>query len=199
MKYTSTIYYLLLLGALCFMTSCDDDDMMDDGEEEEEITRVQLTFAPDGGGEVVTAVFFDADGEGSGAPTIDDITLTSGVTYTLGITLTNTLEEEDEDITEEILTEAADHMFFFGFADGAFSNPAGNGNIDNRADAVNYNDADDNGLPVGLSTTWTAGASTSAATGFNIILKHQPESKSATSSVSDGGTDVNITFNLTIQ
>ena len=69
----------------------------------------------------------------------------------------NNLETPGEDIGEEIAEEDDEHQVFFAFTDGAFSNPTGNGNIDNASDPINYNDQDDNGNPVGLSTSWTAG------------------------------------------
>ncbi len=179
------------------MTSCGDKDEME--EEEEEITQVTLTFTPDNGEEAVTATWLDADGEGSGSPTIDEVELEEGVTYNLDIVLTNTLGTEDEDITAEIREEDDGHMFFFGFTEGFFSNPTGDGNIDGRDDPINYNDQDDNGFPVGLSTTWTAGEHSETPGEFNIILKHQPDQKTATSDASTGGTDVDITFELHVE
>ena len=204
MKKNSILFYFLLLFSCVLVISCsDDEDPMEmemENEEEEVISRVTLTFSPDNGEEDVTAVWFDADGDGSGAPTIDNIGLEEGVTYTLSLELTNTLGSSDEDITAEIDEEAEDHMFFFGFTDGIFSDPSGNGNIDNRNDPVNYNDQDANGQPLGLSTTWTAGGHTDAPGTFNIILKHQPDGqKTASSGSSVGGTDVDITFPLSIE
>ena len=61
-------------------------------------------------------------------------------------------------------------MFFYSWTNNVFSDPTANGNIDNRADDVNYNDQDDGGQPIGLSTSWAAaGASTGK---FRVILKH---------------------------
>ncbi len=171
----------------------------DPNEEEEVINEVVLTFTPAGGGDAVTATWFDADGEGVGNPTIDDIDLEEGVEYTMAITLANTLGTEPEDITAEIEEEADEHMFFFAFTNNIFSDPTGDGNVDNRSDAVNYNDQDDGGLPIGLSTTWTAGAHTETAGEFKVVLKHQPGVKTATSTVDDGGTDIDITFPLNIE
>ncbi len=201
MKTNKLLFFALLLLSLGLIVSCSDDDdevIPDDDEEEEQITEVDLTFTPITGGDAVTATWFDADGDGAGEPTIDKIELEEGVVYTLTMTLTNTLEDPAEDITAEIAEEDDEHMFFFGFTENIFATPSGNGNIDNRADEVIYNDTDDNGLPVGLSTTWTAGAHKDATGEFRMILKHQPDLKTATSDVSVGGTDVDITFPIEI-
>ena len=196
----NSILYLFLFFLLAIMVSCSDDEepMEMDNEDEEVISQVTLTFTPDNGEDAVTATWFDADGDGSGAPTIDDIDLEEDVTYTLTLELTNTLGTTDEDITAEILEEAAEHMFFFSFTDGIFSDPTGDGNVDNRTDPLNYNDQDSNGQPLGLSTEWTAGEHTESAGVFNIVLKHQPDLKTATSDATVGGTDVDITFPLNI-
>lgn len=201
MKNIKSIFYLFIVLGLVFVVSCSDDDPTPTNgeEEEEEITRVALTFTPDNGEEAVVATWFDEDGEGTGAPVIDEIELEEGVTYTMTMTLTNTLGTEDEDITAEIEEEDADHMFFFAFTDGYFSSPEGDGNIDNRADAINYNDTDANGLPVGLSTTWTAGEHSEVEGEFRVILKHQPDEKTETSDIAVGGTDFDITFPLHIE
>lgn len=201
MKNIKSTFYLFLVLGLALVVSCTDDDPapMGGGEEEEEITQVVLTFTPDNGEDAVMATWFDEDGEGTGAPTIDEIELEEGVTYTMTVTLTNTLGTEDEDITAEVQAEDNEHQLFFAFTEGFFSDPEGDGNIDNGGDAINYNDQDENGLPVGLSTTWTAGEHSETEGEFRIALKHQPDLKSESSDFSVGGTDVDITFPLHIE
>lgn len=197
-----SIFFLSLLLGLALVISCSDDENPtpdDHNEEEEVISQVVLTFTPDNGEEAVTATWLDADGEGTGDPVIDEIELEEDVTYTLTMTIANTLGADDEDITTEIESEKDEHMFFFSFTTGIFSDPAGDGNMDSRDDAINYNDKDENDLPVGLSTTWTAGEHTEEDGEFTIILKHQPDGeKTTTSDVSIGGTDIEITFPIEI-
>ena len=133
-------------------------NMVDDAEapecenEEEVIDRVTLTFTP-AEGDPVVAVASDPDGPGPMDLMVEDITLMESTDYTLTIQLENTIEGED--ITEEIMEEDDEHLFLFAFGEDLFEDPDGDGNIDDRADPVNYNDMDDNGLPVGLSTSWT--------------------------------------------
>lgn len=169
----------------------------DPNEDEEFIDEIVLTFTPTGGGDAVVVTWSDPDGEGVQDGSADGpINLASGVEYDLTIALANTIEGED--ITEEIEEEDDEHQFFFAFTSGIFSNPTGDGNVDNGGDPLNYNDSDDNGLPVGLSTRWTAGSSTSSTGDFRIVLKHQPDQKSATSDATTGGTDVDLTFDINI-
>jgi hypothetical protein len=200
MKIIKSVFSLFLLLGVGLMVSCSDDDNPDpkDDEETEVISQVVLTFSPTGDGEDVIATWFDVDGDGAGAPTIDKIDLVEGVEYTMSMTLTNTLEDPDEDITAEVQEEDDEHIFFFAFTENIFSDPSGNGNIDSRGGLVNYNDQDENGFPVGLSTTWTAGGHTDATGEFRVVLKHQPDIKSATSTATDGESDVDITFPLDI-
>ncbi len=162
--------------------------------EEEIITDVTLTFTPVDGGDPVIATANDPDGSGPLDLQVDgDINLVESTEYTLTMELLNSIEGED--ITEEIMEEDEEHMFFFAWTEGIFSDPMGDGNADNRADAVNYNDFDANGQPVGLSTDWTTSAGMTNGT-FRVVLKHQPGIKSATSTIADGGTDVDLTWNV---
>ena len=164
----------------------------------EVITDVTLVFTSDAGA-VVTASAQDPDGEGvQELVVLDEIQLQAGTNYTLTFDIMNNLETPGEDIGEEIAEEDDEHQIFFAWTEGAFSNPTGNGNIDNASDPVNYNDADGNGNPLGLNTSWTAGDPTTAAS-FTVRLQHQPDVKTSTSGANDGDTDFELQFRLTIQ
>lgn len=198
-KFSIYLMYTLLAGALLLNTSCqkNEDDAPPAENEEEIITDVLLTFTPEGAGTVITATAKDPDGEGvQDLEITKDIVLAPNTTYTLSLTLENTIEMED--ITEEVETEGDEHMLFYAFTDGAFSNPIGDGNVDNRADVINYSDMDKNSLPIGLTTTWTTGDAISDAN-FRVILKHQPDLKTASSGSTDGSTDLDLTWKLTVQ
>lgn len=181
--------------------SCDNDDPEEENEVEV-ITNVTLVFTnTNNANDVVQARAVDPDGEGvQELQILDEITLTSGATYTLTFIITNALDPNDpEDVGAEILDEDDEHQLFFSFTDGAFTSPTGNGNIDVRNDPINYNDQDENGNPVGLSTNWTAGAALQGGS-FRALLKHQPDGqKTATSSSNIGDTDFNLPFVLNIQ
>ncbi len=199
---TYSKYMLALLGLLFFFSACNDDEDPVVEETPEQITTLRLTFVPAGGGAPLIFSSVDADGDGPGSVQNDTIKLQVNTAYSLSLEVLNELAKPTEDITDEIEDEAEEHMFFFNWTDGLFSDPAGNGNTDNRADAVNYGNnnptgVDDNGLPVGLTTTWTTGAA--AMGNFQVILKHQPDIKSATSGISDGETDMDRVLPVVIQ
>jgi hypothetical protein len=121
-------------------------------------------------------------------------------TYTLSIFLINGLADATQpeyDVTEEVREEADEHMFFFGWTGNLFVSPSGVGNADDPAGIVSYLDEDANGLPLGLETQWTT--STLSTGEFRIILKHQPELKSAQSDARMGETDLDITFPVMVE
>jgi hypothetical protein len=196
----SLLFAIVILG---FLSSCKKDDPEPENIPEL-ITKAKLKFTPTGGAAVeVTAT--DPDGEGVQNIKIDGpINLIKGTTYTLSLELYNELyksTEEGYNISDEVAEEADEHQFFFEWTAGVFSNPTGNGNIDNKSDPVNYGSSvDSKGLPLGLTTSWTTSAGASAgANRFRILLKHQPEIKSATSTSADGESDLDLTFTIAIQ
>lgn len=192
---------LLAMISLGVMTGCNNDDPVKQ-DVPEFISSVELIFTPVGGGTVVTATATDPDGLGSGNITVDgSINLTKNVTYTLTFEILNNLAaptDAEYNISAEIEEEGDEHQFFFSWTNNVFTNPTGNGNIANRNDVVNYNDEDVNGLPIGLSTSWTAKDVASSGK-FTVLLKHQPELKSNTTTSSDGETDIDLIFDITVE
>ncbi|MCZ8216873.1 MAG: hypothetical protein O9262_11570, partial [Cyclobacteriaceae bacterium] len=139
------------LALLAFSFSACDEDAPGKEDTPELITQVKLTFTPVGSGDPVVVTATDPDGIGALDLTPGgEISLRADRSYTLSIELFNGLlaaTEAGYDVTEEVEEESDEHMFFFSW-NGGFSTPTGNGNIDNRADAVNYLDEDENGLPL---------------------------------------------------
>ena len=181
------------------VTIADNPDAPPCENEEELITDVVLTFTSEDSTSVVTATAQDPDGEGPlGLEVTEGVELMESTRYTLSIELSN--EIEGEDITEEIAEEDEEHMFFFAFGEELFESPDGDGNIDSRDDPVIYDDEDENGLDVGLATSWTTACTEEGniTDTFRVVLKHQPDIKSATSTAQDGGTDIDITWDITI-
>ena len=193
-------YLLFAVLTLFVFTACEEDEAAPEEENEVEVfTDVKLVFTPAGGGASVEAAAQDPDGAGvQELQVLGSIDLAANTAYTLTMVIENCLESPCELMNEEIEEEAAEHQFFFAFTDGAFTDPAGNGNVDNASDPINYVDTDANGNPVGLTTTWTAGDPTTAAS-FTVRLQHQPDVKTATSGANDGYTDFELQFRLTIE
>lgn len=187
----------ITIAALAVLASCNDDPEPENIPEL--ITKATLTFTPVGGGTTVTVNATDPDGEGVQDIVVDGpINLVVNKSYTLTVELINGLAKPSDpeyNVTDEVEEESDEHMFFYSWTNNVFADPTGNGNIDTRVDDVNYTDQDDNGLPLGLNTSWTT-VNTAASGTFRILLKHQPGLKSATSTAADGESDLDLTFTI---
>lgn len=189
-------HFLILLFGAVSMTACSDDDAPPAENVEEVITDITLTFTPDGGGSPIVFTANDPDGDGpQDISPSGPVSLDLNTTYNLEITLEGL---DGENITQEVREEGDEHQFFFSFTDGLFTSPAGDGNLDNSSDELDYQDQDGGGLPLGLSTDWTT-ASTQATGTFRIVLKHQPDIKTSSTGSNDGETDVDVTWVLEVQ
>ncbi|MEJ1240793.1 hypothetical protein WBG78_21790 [Chryseolinea sp. T2] len=190
----------LMVIILCIMTSCEAEEPTRE-DSPEMVTTVTLTFTPQDGSEPVVGTAVDPDAEGiRDIETDGPIELKAGTTYMLTLGMYNDLADKDSDeydISAEVEAEGDEHMIFFGWTGNLFTNPSGDGNIDSRNDPIQYEDEDVNGLPLGLNTIWTTGTPTSGS--FRILLKHQPELKSATSTSDMGESDLNVMFEIRIK
>ena len=193
----------ILFSVITIIGCSNDDDVAPEEENEVEVfTDVTLIFTnTTDNSDVVRASAQDPDGTGiQELQILDAITLAADTEYTLTYEILNALDPSDvENIGDEILEEDNEHQFFFSFTENVFANPTGNGNIDAAADPINYNDADENGNPVGLSSTWTTSSTASSGASFTVRLQHQPDVKTATSGSNDGDTDFALTFALNIK
>jgi hypothetical protein len=188
--------YLFAALAMGF-ASCDSDDPAPENEDEV-ITDVTLTFQEinASGSPVGTPVSFTAsDDEGievGGAPTIETVTLTRGKNYILAITVFNSIKNED--ITAEILEEAAEHQFYF--LGSAFT-----GNIM----TISY--ADPNGVALGVVNRLNVSSSPGTNnTQMRVILRHDLDKNFpgannpnfANYAQAGGSSDLDITFPVVI-
>lgn len=190
MKNSKNILWAVPLFSILFFTACEKDDP-DVPNEEELITTLIYTLTPDGGGNAVEFRFTDLDGDGGDAPVISNGTLAANTTYTGVITLLNEAETPAEDITEEVEEEDEEHQLFYQFStfftSGSFM----------------YADADANGNPIGLVTTFETPDSMSGLT-LTITLRHEPEKEAVGVDLglidnAGGETDIEVTFDVTIQ
>src|SRR5690606_40878180 len=124
---------LAISGSLLLFSNCE-DNAPEKEDVPELITKVELIFTPIGGGSTVTVSATDPDGDGVQDIVADGaIALEADKLYYLTIGLYNELAQPTDpayDITSEVEEEGDEHMFFFGWTSGLFSDPAGNGNID---------------------------------------------------------------------
>ena len=182
---TIGLLFILLAGALTFV-SCEKDDP-EIPNEEELITTVKYTLKPQPDGSAVVFQFRDLDGDGGNQPVFTTAALKPGTIYSGTLELLNEAEMPVEYITEEIEDEGDEHQFFF---------------ISTNNILVKYNDTDLNGKPVGLKTTLTTGTAGSGK--LKIILRHQPNKNNSGVAIGDitnagGETDIEVEFNVVIQ
>ena len=184
------------------MFACGDDDPTEPGgnNPREQITTVNLTFTSStaAGTSSITASFRDPDGTGGNAPTVTDPgPFTLGTTYDLELQFLNESRDPPEDVTLEIQAEAEEHqVFFVGDAVGTALD------IEYADKESDYAENTGDDLPVGLRASVTA-TSTGSGT-LRVVLKHQPPLnnapvKTATSTIDSGGTDIDVSFDVTVQ
>ncbi|MBX2843119.1 MAG: hypothetical protein KTR26_15225 [Flammeovirgaceae bacterium] len=190
-------YYFLLFFSLATFVSCDDNETPEPEIEEEEITTLNLTFTPEGGGDIVEATWKDLDGDGGNTPEISDISLANGQSYLMEIELLNENESPTENITDEVKEKAQVHQFFYT-GSAIFSNYINVSYADKEADyPPNTGDK-----PVGLKGNIQA-INTGSGT-LTLTLKHEPDKEAAGVSdgditLSGGESDIEASFNITIQ
>jgi hypothetical protein len=192
---------ILVISLLVGLFACSKDDVLPPPAENEveEFTYIEFVFTnANDSSDVVKGIWEDADGFGPLEPVIiQHPVLRANTSYQLTFVFENRLLNPVYNLMPEILEEADEHQVFFAFDGGVFSSPIGTGNIQDRNGPINYEDFDENVLPIGLRTSWTTAGPRSGAT-FRAILAHQPGVKSATSSWDSGDIDWDITFELVV-
>ena len=164
------IYYAILLILLPLISFAQLSD----------ITRVTLNFVPTSGA-LVSATATDA---GSGLVVDGPINLMESTDYTLSIVLNN----GEMDITSEVTTNGNDLQFFFAPEEDLFEG------------GVEYDDMDGNGLPIGIVTNWTSGCvgEEDVMGGLRITLNNLSGAKSASSTIDDGTSIFDLTWDVTL-
>jgi len=175
--YAFTTIFLLI-------TSCSKDDP-DHVHEHELITTMTVTLTPSEGSGTVTLQTQDLDGEGPNTP---DVTvsgnLKSGVLYNAAIVLLNESESPAENVTMEIEEEGKEHQFFYSVGSG----------LDITTE---YLDSDSDGNPLGIKFSLIA---RSAGNGLlTFTLRHEPKKPNSGLEDAGGGTDLEASFNVTVE
>ncbi|WP_298146340.1 type 1 periplasmic binding fold superfamily protein [Flavobacterium sp.] len=179
--------FIFVTLATALFTSCDDDSASQ-VIEEEVITTIEVTLT--GGGETITLVSRDLDGDGPGLPvSVVSGNLTAGTTYTGSIVLKNETETPAEIKNPEILEKDEEHQFFY--------------QTTGTVGTFTYTDADSNNNPIGL--TFTLQTAATAGTGsITFTLRHELN-KNGTGvdqgiiTNAGGSTDIEVSFPVTIE
>ena len=180
--------FMLALGALSLVVvSCKKDEVKPaeptPPNESELITTMELHFTDSLRGNTFKVVFNDPDGDGGKAATqFDTIHLLKNSTYKVEVTLLDKSKTPADTISNEVLEEANDHLFFYS------SNPTGLVN-------VLITDKDSNNKNLGLKSTWTT--SNAGSGKVKVKLMHQPGVKDGTSETGD--TDVEVDFQVNVK
>jgi len=177
------LHFLAVLLVLVSIVGCKKDPV--DPNESELITTVRVKLTEKVSGVQSMFEFKDLDGVGGAAPSkFDEIMLTKGKVYDCTLQLLNESENPADDITLEVFAEGIDHQIYL--------TPT------NALAVVSNYSLDSKGLPLGITSTWTAAAAAGTGT-MNVTLKHKPGVKAAGDLVSKGDTDISIDFKLSVK
>jgi hypothetical protein len=183
-KFRISILTAIAITGTLFTSCSNDDDAPAPVNEEEVITTLTVTLAPIAG-DTVTLTSRDLDGDGPDAPVFDiSGNLAANTTYAGTVTVLNETETPAENITLEVIEEDLEHQFFF----------AAGGNLNITTNNFNL---DSDGNILGTTFTVTTGA---ASTGtYTVTLVHEPTKPNTGVADAGGETDIEVTFDVTIQ
>lgn len=156
--------------------------------EEEVITTLEVHFHSAGGSEHKHFRADDPDGPGGSPMTITADTLSADTVYHVHLVLLNNTVSPADDIGAEIEEEGEAHQFFYL--------------VTGTSTQVTYTDADPAGRPIGLATTWSAGAASVGE--IAVVLRHMPDKAAAGVASGDitnagGETDIEVVFPLVVE
>ena len=145
-------------------------------------------------------IFKDADGDGGNAgaflPTAADsiINLDANKTYLAEIILLDETKNPADSISNEVVEEGAEHMFFFEQVD-----PSGTPyqlTLPGSDVKITYLDLDANNRGIGQQFKVRTNTATANQLPFRVTLKHQPDVKNG--AFAPGDTDVEVKFKLKV-
>ena len=174
--------YLLSLLIVFIVWSCDKAASPNNEQEHEAITSLALIFTNNSF--IDTVWFDDPDGDGGNPPVLlDTIKLSDSTNYQLAIRLFNKTKNPVQEITEVIRQQGRAHEFYF---------------LPNQLNlAINKVDRDNNGFPLGLSSTWQT---FQADTGIvRVKLMHKPIVKGPQDGPEKGHSDADVNFPIIVQ
>jgi hypothetical protein len=180
-------YALLALPLIIVSCSKNEDDTPEPVNEEEVITTMTITLTPKEGSGTITLQTKDLDGDGPNAPVISvSGNLKNEVFYTGSVVFLNETESPAENITEEVEEESDEHQFFVT-PGGGIADIIG----------IEYLNNDSSGYPLGTQFELnTLGSGNGTLT---FTLRHEPKKPNTGPSDAGGETDIETSFNVTIE
>ena len=176
--------YALLASTLIFASCSDDDDNTPEPVNEEEVITT-LTVTLESGSDTVVMQYQDLDGDGPDAATVTvSGSLNANTVYDGSIVLLNETESPAENITEEVEEEDDEHQFFY---------TAGSG-LDVGTSYANF---DGDGNPLGTQFILDTGMPSSG--GLTFTLRHEPNKPNTGLENAGGETDIEVTFDVTVE
>ena len=176
--------YALLASTLIFASCSDDDDNTPEPVNEEEVITT-LTVTLESGSDTVVMQYQDLDGDGPDAATVTvSGSLSNNTTYAGSIVLLNETESPAENITEEVEEEDDEHQFFYTVGAGL--------DVDTE-----YSNFDGDGNPLGTMFVLNTGIPSSG--GLTFTLRHEPNKPNTGLENAGGETDIEVTFDVTVE
>ncbi|MBO9701437.1 MAG: hypothetical protein J7604_14605 [Sporocytophaga sp.] len=182
---------LFFLSIALSLTACKKDDgnvaNPENPNENEMITTVQVLLTNTANSTDQTKVTFrQMQGlRTSLSPFVETMRLKANTTYSAEIFLLDESKTPADTISNEVREEGDEHQFFF--------------KVENANLTVSYDDADKNGVPIGLKNIVKTGEPSIGS--LEVILKHQGEEKPKSGNGNEllGSTDVDVNFTVEIE
>lgn len=149
------------------------------------ITTVSYILTPNGGGEDVLISFEDLDGEGGNPENFVIEPLSANTSYTGSIQFLNKRVSPAQDITAEIEEKDEDYQIFY--------------KVSGANTTISYDDIDDDGNPIGLTTRLTT--ADAGSLNLEVTLRQKPDKSAqgvADGDISNAGGETNITVNYSV-
>lgn len=171
---------------------------------EELITTMKLVLRDSTMHTTTEYMFSDLDGAGGNPAVFGGVNQSDSVIsivknriYKCDILLLDQSKTPTDTISNEVVDEANDHMFFYNNGNNTIqsTNPY-TVYFPSSMVTLKYLDIDGNNIGLGLSTLWTAPTMAMAKAPLVIELKHQPGVKNGT--YAPGETDIEVRFKLVV-
>lgn len=119
------------------------------------------------------------------SPFVETMKLKANTTYSAEIYLLDESKTITDTLSNEVREEGDEHQFFFKVKDANLT--------------VSYDDADENGVPLGLNNIFKTGEPSTGS--LEVVLKHQGEDKPKSGNGNEllGSTDVDVKFTVEIE